>query len=1635
MPGLGISSFQHVAQTSASRVTVNGNQDGLASGKDRLTFGGVTVENLYDSETTINQKSITKGKKEHASYLNANIRVVNAFKKAITEEFGESVAKDLASTPRMFDTHRGLSAKKIQSVLTQATKLRATEIAEEAGIEPDLIMKHAKDLLPKNDVVLQQMATALANRKISGQNPDGKVVSQLRNIFMLAHQADEGLDAMAMVRSFGRDVTEAVLEQFDIRVDHLDVGDQQMRLETAMDILSEFDVNEDNARDALYMSQFDNGYDSLATGFKDRNDQSLQDAANLMKEMDFQGPVSQDEAALFLNLFDQVHGSDFKEKTIGEAALVFATAMDANIDLGDLNGIINNESFESLAMVMDYLHDRKELQDTAVGTLQMLATAMNGNDVKDLYKATHVVDLCQNIGIVGDDFEMLIEHGLEIAHSILSCVDSQTTMESGDVTKILDAAQAMDEAGMTPSLSNAASALRAKKYGIVDLRDVQTTRRALNNAGVKGHGLPDEKANLTKRQLHKSILAINSRIQELSQVDSSQATATTKALNGIKLQLQANLATQLYTSVRDSIAEKMTNLHKSGTSNSMSVSFGISGGDGVEVGISVEVSKDTSVGDDRKIRKTTTGKIGASIGGNVYAVSVNGKVSLAGTTGKVYKDPVDYVAAQVFRFSDMSMDKFSSLSDVQYKSPPDLLQHSRTLSRSLSMNLNQSNVLHNLSVTPLPDMVQDVHGSISKMTLSGSLSGKVNVGIAKNETSIGVSQSTYVVTVNKELLSQLQSNPQLIENFKQEFQSSFFDDFDTMNARIDIVLQNESGARIVLDQLENAMSSLEAEVNGYIEAVNAQERFEELAADKSIPKPERKLAASMAKQARRIKDNIKRGRLGDNKVRWRGGGFHKVNHRGTFFRSAIITHMGLKNGHQRLSSRHDFGSSPLMMERSKTMENLLSNPDVNMTPLQRKDTQLTYGVVGTNTELSFNTEFSSFIPLPGLSSSAGLTIKRNVIVGDPVPDNDGTYTNVSISFGSGVNVQEICRKFADMELPKDVAENGIDKKEFLKLLESGLGLDQSFSGAITLEANFVKTPHSKVSKLQYVRASAQAGVSFGTPTKVKAYGLGFEGDISFKTSKPFKTWLGTNTISFVQTQYNGIYAGKDHSDWAKFKEENLQSIGKLVKNIATSKTNAQDEFFAMVDDLEKGNYIDKSKARQLKKAMTDLGKAPSNRLKLLTAMDAFEEALGYNFELFSDESNNRKVLLDKTVQKQLTKKKVDPQTLQDLQGLTTPKMTRTRSTPTPGVTTNSSVGRTTTRRTQQQSKDVSIKLPPKDPNAKFKKASGTFVSGGPVQKTGVVREMDHNTCYLGSAINMMLHIPSYQNLFRLDGIEERFPIGPNRTQQDTLNANKRLLAESMRDAFETMANGDLGQDAVDHIFSLMQRVGIISLNDTTATQNDISEIMTKTLAAFNFRDYPTITSSIQVETDTLRRIPDQVTQHDCSDLTDGNPVVTPREPMPIISLPILGHGSLQDAFDAFQDENTLSGDNAYLVKDTDGVYKKGTAKKTISFDGGVQPEQLTFDLKRFVGLQRDNHEVTIPEEMRFNGKTYKLKAMAFHDGQTINSGHYTFAVKEENGDWTHHNDGTATKMQGGLFHQNNSGFLNGGYMYTYEKID
>ena len=123
-------------------------------------------------------------------------------------------------------------------------------------------------------------------------------------------------------------------------------------------------------------------------------------------------------------------------------------------------------------------------------------------------------------------------------------------------------------------------------------------------------------------------------------------------------------------------------------------------------------------------------------------------------------------------------------------------------------------------------------------------------------------------------------------------------------------------------------------------------------------------------------------------------------------------------------------------------------------------------------------------------------------------------------------------------------------------------------------------------------------------------------------------------------------------------------------------------------------------------------------------------------------------------------------------------------------------------------------------------------------------------------------------------------------------------------------------------------------------------------------------------------------------------------------LEISGQQNFSAMIDNYQELETLRGGDKYLATKIIGGEKKVNATRQLNIIVPENCHELVFSVNRFkkdkLGALKIGTDVNF-DSLKFNKIDYAITAFIWHNG-TINEGHYTTYIKEEDDQWYHYND-------------------------------
>jgi ubiquitin C-terminal hydrolase len=186
-----------------------------------------------------------------------------------------------------------------------------------------------------------------------------------------------------------------------------------------------------------------------------------------------------------------------------------------------------------------------------------------------------------------------------------------------------------------------------------------------------------------------------------------------------------------------------------------------------------------------------------------------------------------------------------------------------------------------------------------------------------------------------------------------------------------------------------------------------------------------------------------------------------------------------------------------------------------------------------------------------------------------------------------------------------------------------------------------------------------------------------------------------------------------------------------------------------------------------------------------------------------------------------------------------------------------------------------------------------------------------------------------------------------------------------------------------------------------SAQQDASEFLVPLFDALFAGNQTSICSSIEIihEYKTLYHLPKKDIQ-----------------PSPILNIPFIqnqNESNFSELISKFQEPEKMGGNNQYqATKKSDNSQENVDATKQLILNFPKESKEVVFSLSRFKyqdgQLSKIDTNVTF-DQLSINQKSFEITAFIHHKG-TLNSGHYTTYIKENDDKWYCYNDNIKSKV-------------------------
>lgn len=234
-----------------------------------------------------------------------------------------------------------------------------------------------------------------------------------------------------------------------------------------------------------------------------------------------------------------------------------------------------------------------------------------------------------------------------------------------------------------------------------------------------------------------------------------------------------------------------------------------------------------------------------------------------------------------------------------------------------------------------------------------------------------------------------------------------------------------------------------------------------------------------------------------------------------------------------------------------------------------------YKKTGTTTSYSFSVGCA----WPG-AINLSVAVTRTIITNDANPNNNGDYLNIAIAPG-GVQFGEDMQQEFMNNLPtnlsggsfKEAVESNIANAAKAASIGStkppnaNIGIQLNYVSRVSPDENkpFLKQVLSGDYFLQYVRFtsdwSQKIAHDFDIPTNVPGLNVTVGLALSLSRSAGLAEFLGTNTLTYIRTVYDGLMnrGQRGAKQWASYRNSSKNSIAWMFTAVANPKTAAYEE--------------------------------------------------------------------------------------------------------------------------------------------------------------------------------------------------------------------------------------------------------------------------------------------------------------------------------------------------------------------------------------------------------------------------------------------------------------------------------------------
>ncbi|MEI8630129.1 hypothetical protein [Vibrio sp. M60_M70] len=347
--------------------------------------------------------------------------------------------------------------------------------------------------------------------------------------------------------------------------------------------------------------------------------------------------------------------------------------------------------------------------------------------------------------------------------------------------------------------------------------------------------------------------------------------------------------------------------------------------------------------------------------------------------------------------------------------------------------------------------------------------------------------------------------------------------------------------------------------------------------------------------------------------------------RGEYLRAVICSHVALtqaylasfSEGEVPYLNKDEAGFCQFLTE----IDRAYSNPQMNLDQKRDIEKQLTLvsGAQSTNVQLSGNVS----VQVPGVSKDIGMVVKYNNIVGDINPDNDGEYLNIAFTAnvplgepsskeGAQGEKKTFARAVLGEALSQFLSRNSIEAQ---LPSDATLGLEGALGLGAQLELNMVKGEDNKF-HIQYIRATESS--SLGGKGSVTAGAVKFGGGVSVSSNTHLSEWLGDDTLTYLQTKFNGWSVGQEPQLWQRYCDNHQKGLEKVFNKLIEPSSNAAKELTKMAEGSKDMKTLKSDLLSKIGEWAEDKSEAT-----FTNALDSFNKVLAEQHRAYKDEAVSR----------------------------------------------------------------------------------------------------------------------------------------------------------------------------------------------------------------------------------------------------------------------------------------------------------------------------------------------------------------------------------------------------------------------------